>query len=369
MKIAILGTRGIPNNYGGCEANAEMLSPIFQALGHSVTVYCPDEHIYQEPQWNGVALRHIYCPEKRLSIWGTLLYDFLCLRDAYNSDFDIILELGYVPASLFFPLFRKRRPLLFTNMDGIEWKRSKWNAVLRRFTKFTEFLGAKYSDALIADNTAIQQHLMSSYNKDSFYISYGAKLIDQPSLPHLEAYGVSPDQYFMLIARLEPENNIEMIIKGYIESGSDKTLLVIGSTTTKYGKKLLEQFSKHEGIKFLEGIFDYEILSSLRWHCSCYFHGHSVGGTNPSLLEAMASRALIAIHENPFNAAVVGDDAFRFSSQQDVAKIINGDINSNRDKFIAANREKIESVFTWENAASKHIEAFANLIAKPSQRR
>ena len=363
MKIAILGTRGIPNNYGGCEANAEMISPRFIAAGHEVTVYCSSEHVFQESEWQGVKLKHIPCPEEKVGIWGTLLYDFLCLRDACKSDFDIILELGYVPVALFYPLFR-RRPCLLTNMDGLEWRRTKWNALLRRFTHFTEYLGARFSDALIADNEAIQSHLLEAYGKQSFLIAYGAEQVEAAVDEHLAEYDVEAGEYYMLVARLEPENNIEMILQGYRESGTSQPMLVIGNTATKYGQQLVEMFADTPGIRFLGGIFDYKILSSLRWLSRCYFHGHSVGGTNPSLLEAMASNALIAIHDNPFNAAVVGEHALRFNSAADVKEIIESDLDSQRESMVEANREKIETRYTWDRAAQEHLDAFAEALGR-----
>lgn len=363
MKIAILGTRGIPNNYGGCEANAEMISPRLIASGHEVTVYCSSEHVYQESEWQGVFLRHVYCPESRFGIWGTLLYDYLCLRDACKSEFDIILELGYVPVALFYPIFR-HRPCLFTNMDGLEWRRSKWNAVLRRFTRFTEYLGARYSDALIADNEAIQKHLLEVYGKESYLIAYGAEQVDEPDTEHLAMYDVEAGKYYMLVARLEPENNIEMVISGYVNSNSALPMLVVGNTATNYGQKLVKRFANTPGIRFLGGIFDYEVLSSLRWLSRCYFHGHSVGGTNPSLLEAMASNALIAIHRNPFNEAVVGEHAMRFSTAADVTNIIESDLDQFRESMVIANRKKIETRFSWDRAAREHLEAFAQALSE-----
>lgn len=363
MKIAILGTRGIPNNYGGCEANAAMISPRFIAAGHEVTVYCSSEHVYQDSEWQGVKLKHVYCPESRVGIWGTLLYDFLCLRDACNSDFDIILELGYVPVALFYPIFR-RRPCLLTNMDGLEWRRTKWNALLQRFTHFTEYLGARFSDGLIADNEAIQEHLLEAYGKQSYLIAYGAEQVEAPVNEHLLEYDVEAGAYYMLVARLEPENNIEMILQGYRDSGSSDPMLVVGNTATKYGQKLVEQFSDTSSIRFLGGVFDYNVLSSLRWLSRCYFHGHSVGGTNPSLLEAMASNALIAIHDNPFNAAVVGEHALRFGSAAEVKEIIESDLDQMREAMVAANREKIETRYTWDRAAQEHLTAFADILGQ-----
>jgi glycosyltransferase involved in cell wall biosynthesis len=364
MKIAILGTRGIPNNYGGPETNAEIMSPIFLRMGHEVTVYSPDEHPYQAEDWNGVRIKHVFCKESRLKIWGTFLYDYLCLRDAVRSDFDVILELGYVPCAIFFPLHRRRRPVLFTNMDGLEWKRDKWNFLLRRFAKLTERLGARCSDALIADNEAIQTYYREKYGRESYFIPYGATPVYEPVTPHLATYGVEAMAYFLLIARMEPENNIETILEGYVASGSRKPFLLVGNMTTKFASRLETRFGDRPGIRFLGGIYDYEVLSALRWHADLYFHGHSVGGTNPSLVEAMATNAFIAAHDNPFNRAVLGDTALYFSSAADVAAVVAADHRGYRAEWIAQNKAKVEEIYTWEKSAAAHIAAFEKELAR-----
>ena len=364
MKIAILGTRGIPNNYGGPEANAEYMAPIFLRMGHEVTVYSPDQHPYQESDWRGIRIKHIFNQEDRLGIWGTLLYDYLCLRDAVASDFDVILELGYVPCAIFFPLFRKRRAKLVTNMDGLEWKRSKWNFMLQKFAELTEALGAKYSDALIADNEAIREYLFGKCGKNSHFIPYGAKPVNAPDTEHLKRYHVDPLHYHMLIARMEPENNIETILDGYLLSGDRDPFLVIGKTGAKYGQHLLKKYSRNGNIMFLGGIYDYEILSSLRWHSRLYFHGHSVGGTNPSLVEAMASNALIAAHANPFNRSVLESNAFFFSEASDIARIIRSDTRASRDAYVSGNRLKVEQIYNWEKIAQQHIRVFEEVIGR-----
>ena len=364
MKIAILGTRGIPNNYGGPETNAEIMSPIFLSKGHEVTVYNPDEHPYQEKEWNGVKIRHMRCRESKLKIWGTLLYDYLCLRDAVRSDFDIILELGYVPCAIFYPLRRRKRALLFTNMDGLEWKRAKWNFILRRFAKLTESLGAKFSDALIADNPAIQTYYREEYGRDSYFIPYGATTIYEPVTAHLKTYEVTPRSYYLLITRMEPENNVETILDGYQASGSQKPVLLVGKTTTPFAKHLVTKFGPNPNIRFLGGIYDYEVLSALRWHADIYFHGHSVGGTNPSLVEAMATNAFIAAHDNIFNRAILEDAAPYFDSVERVAEIISTDHDAYREDYVAINKRKIEEVYTWENSAAAHLAAFEQELAR-----
>lgn len=364
MKIAILGSRGIPNNYGGPERNAEMMAPIFIRLGHEVTVYSPDEHPYQGSEWQGIRIKHIFNRESRLGVWGTLAYDILCLRDALASDVDIILELGYVPCAIFYPLCRPRRARLITNMDGLEWKRSKWNVVLQRFARLTETLGARYSDALIADNEAIRDYLWSEHAKSSHFIPYGAVPVAAPHPEHLAAYGVQPGEYFMLIARLEPENSIETILDGYLQTDDARPFLVVGKTTTRYGRKLTEQYQRHERVRFLGSIYDYATLSSLRWQAAVYFHGHSVGGTNPSLVEAMASHAFIAAHDNPFNRSVLGDNACYFDSAADVTALIRRDHGAWRNECVARNLDKAQTVYNWEVVALEHLRVFEEVLAR-----
>lgn len=365
MKIAILGTRGIPNNYGGPETNAEVMSPIFRRLGHEVTVYTPDEHPFKGAEWNGVRLRRIFNQESRLGIWGTLIYDYLCLRDACKADFDIILELGYVPCALFFPLPRKRGSKLVTNMDGLEWKRSKWNRVLQRFAEFTEFLGAKYSDALIADNEAIKTYLHDKYGKSSYFIPYGAEGVAEPADDaHLRKRDLVAGGYSMLIARMEPENNIEMILDGFVMAATGRPMIVVGKMVTAHARHLQEKFRDHPLIRFVGGIYDYAELSALRWDSALYFHGHSVGGTNPSLVEAMASHAFIAAHDNPFNRAVLESNALYFSSARDVADILGGDHAAVRAPFLAGNLAKVDAVYNWEKVAREHLRVFAEVLAR-----
>lgn len=364
MKIAILGTRGIPNNYGGPEANAEFMGPILLRLGHEVTVYSPDEHPYQEPEWKGVKLRHVYNQESRLGIWGTLIYDCLCLRDALRSDFDIILELGYVPVAIFFPLRRAGRARLVTNMDGLEWKRSKWNFLLQRFALLTENLGARFSDALIADNEAIRDYLMEKYAKHSYFIPYGAKPVADPPASHLATYGLKPQGYSMLIARMEPENNVEMVLDGYVASGDERPFLVVGTPATRFGVAMVRKFSGNARVRFLGGIYDYEVLSALRRHAAFYFHGHSVGGTNPSLVEAMATGAFVAAHDNAFNRTVLEENALYFADSAGVARLLRSDTDALRKRFEAANRRKVRDVYDWEKVAAEHVRVFEEVLAR-----
>ena len=362
MHIAILGTRGIPNNYGGNEQCAQKISEYFVKKGNSVTVYCPDDHPYAETVWNGIALRRVFAHEKHVGIWGTFTYDYLCLRDAAARDYDIILELGYVPAACFYDRIARRRPIV-TNMDGLEWARGKWNRALRRFAKYCERTAAMRSTALIADNEGIRQYLMRTYSKQRTLIPYGAELLEAPQEKHLAAFTLAPRGYYLLIARLEPENNIECVLDGYLASGAREPFVIIGSPKTPYGRNVLRRkYARHDKIIFAGAIYDYAVLGSLRHFAKIYFHGHSVGGTNPSLLEAMAAGAHIASFEVEFNRYVLREQAMYFSNSDDVRDLINNYNGRDRARHTETNRNKIKDIYTWENVSQKYLEVFSGVV-------
>lgn len=363
MKLAILGTRGIPNNYGGFERAAEEVAVRLAQMGHDVTVYNPDDHPFPGDVWRGVKIKRVFCRERSLGIWGTFLFDYLCLRDALRCKFDVILELGCEPAAVFFWLARGSQSVLVTNIDGLGWKRSKWSKPLRWFIRHCERIAVRDSDALIADNPGIQSYCLSEYGKHAQYIPYGAVIPAGTNKKQIQAHGLREREYYMLVARLEPENNIEIILDGYLESGSKKPFIVVGGLSSNYARYLLNRYKHASAIKFVGGIYDYEELSGLRHACEIYFHGHSVGGTNPSLLEAMASKSYIVAHDNIFNRGVMGGDALYFSNSREVAKIIHhGPLN--RDVFQEQNVEKIQQTFNWEAVARQHEIMFERCFAE-----
>ncbi len=365
MKIAILGTRGIPNNYGGFEQNAENFSKWWVKLGHEVTVYNPDYHPYKKKEWNGIKIKHIFSREDKLGMWGNFIYDYLCLKDVVKQNYDIILNLGYVPSALFFKLKNKTKAKFITNMDGLEWKRSKWNSILKKFIKYCERRAVSLSDFLIADNPAIEDYYRKTYGVSYIrYIPYGAELFSNPDVNYLEEYNLEPLKYYMLVARLEPENNIELILDGYLMADVKEPFLVVGGLKNKYAKYLLKKYKGVNKIKFLGGIYDYKKLSSLRWFSKLYFHGHSVGGTNPSLLEAMASNAYIAAHDNPFNRNVLGKEGFYFKTREDVKRLIKNYTDEYREEFIEKNRQKIKEIYNWEKVSKAYLDVFEEVLQR-----
>ena len=358
MRVGIVGTRGIPNFYGGFEQFAQYLSEGLVKSGYEVFVYNSHLHPYQEKSWNGVKLVHCYDLEEKIGTVGQFIYDLNCILDSRKRDFDIILQLGYTSSSVWNWLFPKNVPIV-TNMDGLEWKRSKYSKPVQSFLKFAEKLAVLFSDQLIADSKGIQSYLKEKYNKDSIYIPYGANVFTAPDKTVLKEYNLTPYKYDMLIARLEPENSVEEILDGFTTSNVNRDFLVIGNTKTPLGKKLVNKYQDSR-IKFVGYVNGIERLDSLRYFSNLYFHGHTVGGTNPSLLEAMASNAFICAQDNIFNKAILGEDAVYFSSADEVKEMIESVSSKEYEDFIINNRKKVESEYSW-NAVVVQYEKFLKL--------
>jgi glycosyltransferase involved in cell wall biosynthesis len=347
LKIAILGCRGIPNFYGGFEKLAERLSVGLVQKGNEVTVYNSHNHPYQKKDFYGVQIQHCYDPEYKIGTPGQFIYDWNCIQHARRQNYDIILFLGYTSSSVWGKFFPKK-PVIISNMDGLEWKRSKYNYVTRKFLKYAEKWAVAYSNFYIADSIVIQNYLQKKYQIKCKYIPYGSEIsyLDNNSL--LPLYHISKQEYFLLMARMEPENNIETILDGFNRSSSEKKFLVIGSTNNSFGQKLEKKFKSDKRILFAGAIYDSAITHTLKYFSCLYFHGHSVGGTNPSLLEAMGSRTLIAAHQNEFNLSVLQKDAYYFQSSKDVERLVESvNLDKRKEQMIQNNLLKIERKYNW----------------------
>jgi glycosyltransferase involved in cell wall biosynthesis len=353
LKIAILGTRGIPNHYGGYEQAVTFLSEGLVKKGHTITVYNSHNHPWQENTWNGVEIIHCYDPEYRTGSAGQFIYDLNCIRDARRRNYDVLLLMGYTSSSVWGRLYPKK-PVTISNMDGLEWKRSKYSKPVQAYLQYAEKLAVRFSDYFIADSPAIKSYLDEKYRIDSHYIPYGAVVHPQQNRQLLMPYGVEPGAYYMLIARIEPENNIDNILEGFLASDTREPFMVIGNTSNRYGRKMIRKFKKAKNIRFMGAIYDQQRLHCLRCFCSLYFHGHSVGGTNPSLLEAMASGSVIAAHDNPFNKAVLGDDAFYFSNSDDIKNIIGSFAQEDHLAMKQNNLRKINDSYSWEKIITQY---------------
>lgn len=372
MKIAFISTRGIPNNYGGFEQFAEYISVGLAKRGHEVVVYSPHFHPYKEDTYKGVRIKHIYSPEPWMgSSVGSFFYDFASLKDALKKEkFDIIYEAGYtsiVPAYIWFNVRKIKYPIFTTNMDGLEYKRTKFNKWVQKFIFWEEKMTVKHSHYLIADNMGIHDYYKEKYGKESKFLAYGADIHDNYNEEFLKEFELEIDNYYLLVARLEPENNIIMAIEGYLASKEKgkRPLVIVGKTNTPHGKELVAKYGNEKSIRFVGGIYDFDKLNSIRHFSYAYFHGHSVGGTNPSLLEAMASDCFILANDNIFNKAVLGENALYYLDHNAVTELLNN-IESlalkHKKSFIERNLEIIRKEYSWDKLVDEHEKYFFHLL-------
>jgi glycosyltransferase involved in cell wall biosynthesis len=364
MKIAIIGTRGIPNRYGGFEQFAEIVSQYWVASGHEVICYNPHSHFYDESSYKGVRIIKKYNPESTLGAAANFIYDFLCLKDAVKNKCDILLELGYQSSSIsFLTVTAKHRKKIVTNMDGLEWKRDKWSPTIKKITRWAEKLAVKYSGALISDNKGIAKYYKENFGVESHCIAYGCEEV--PKLDKSLYYDVlgETSTFDLLIARLEPENSIETILQGVLNSNSRNSLVVVGNHETSYGNMLKEKYSDKR-INFVGAIYNKEVLDALRQHSRIYFHGHTVGGTNPSLLEAMAAGSNIIAHGNEFNRAVLKEQAYYFIESSDITELVNkaNSLTKSFSEFRSINMERIKEVYNWELISKAYLKTFESVI-------
>lgn len=371
LRVAILGARGIPANYGGFETFAEQLATRLAARGHEVTVYaeCGDQPV-ADTTYQGVRVR-----SRRRPRWGAasvLAYDCTCLWDARRG-YDLVYMLGYGAAwACWWP--RVFGVPVWINVDGLEWARSKWTWAARMYLRCMEWVAAKVATRLIADAEAIAQRFRLTYpgGAPSSFIAYGADLVqaDEVDPSVLATWGLQAYHYMLVVARPEPENHILEIVQGYVMHGGEWPLVVVGdvSGATPYQQQLKALAS--DRVRFVGGIYDTEQLKSLRVHAACYLHGHSVGGTNPSLLEALACGNWVIAHDNPYNREVARDAAEYFSTPVQLARSLDrvvgdegADLQSHRAQRA---RDIVAKHYTWEGIADAY-EALMYAQCLPAQ--
>jgi rhamnosyltransferase len=329
-RIALLGSRGIPAKYGGFETFAERVAPALAAEGREVWVSCEGTARPRPAEYKGVKL--FYFPLKPFRrVFYETIYDIYSLVRA-SMTCDCVIMLGYGAGFFFFipKLFRKK---IAVNMDGREWTREKYNSLEKTALHVNELFALRYADAAIADARAIQAYLEASRARGATFIPYGvdvsASVQWDPSrlrvlpgdLDHLEI-----GEYFLIVARLERENNISTMIEGFLAARTDKKLIIVGDfLDSRYEGGIHALIVEHRGqdrVTFGGGIYEKDLLTMLRQHCFAYLHGHSAGGTNPSLLEAMIARNLIIAHDNPYNREVCDRFALFFNDPVSLRTLI-----------------------------------------------
>ena len=363
-KIAILGSRGIPASYGGFETFAEELSLRLVERGVDVTVYCESNNGSGPRTYQRVELRHIKL--HRLGPLTRILFDLKCLWHARKS-YHIIYMLGY-SSSLFCFIPRVFGTTVWINMDGIEWSRSKWNKVVKIWLAMMESIALFTPSRIICDAESIKSFLFSRHSiiPACSLIPYGALIVEGPGeSSFLEDLHLLPRSYYLIVCRLEPENHILDIIEGFLMSKTRRSLVIVGSSQTKtaYVEKLLGR-TTDKRIRFIGTIFEKGKLKTLRVHAFAYFHGHSVGGTNPSLLEAMGCGNIIIAHDNVFNKEVAGQVAFLFRNSNDILRIIDK-IEMMNDEEIKIKSLKAKEIIRDKYDWDKITEAYLYIINWP----
>lgn len=367
LNVAIVGTRGIPNRYGGFERLAEELSVGLASRGHAVTVYNPHYYAGESPHPRVRIVRR-FCPESLVGAAAHYVYDWLSFRSAVRRGHDVVVQCGYASSTLGIRLTRRRRTLVVTNMDGLEWQRAKWSLLVRMLTRFAERDAVRISDALVADNAGIAHYLRERYETESTIIEYGTHSPQCFDESALDAFGLVAGEYFLCVARLEPENNVHMVLQGHRYADSKFPVVVVGGLNTRHARILQRHYTEGSNVRFVGPIYDQRVLDALRHFCKRYFHGHSVGGTNPALLEAMAAEAPIAVHENPYNRSTVGPEAPGFADAAAVRDLIDS-ADSDRDQARLLGRKlrhQAESRYSWGRIVAEYESLFNELCGTAS---
>ena len=319
-KIAILGSRGIPARYGGYETIAQELAPRLVKAGFDVYVSCETSSLrFGRHSYKGVNLFDFPVIRAIRNISETILYDAASVFWA-SFAVDIIYMLGYSSAiTLFFPkLFRKT---VIVNVDGLESQRRKFNIVFRFVYHTFEVLSAKIADYVVVDSHAIGRYYQRLYGVIPTYIPNGISEAAPLNPNVLQHFGLIPQDYYLVIARLIPDNNIDLILEGFAKSRSIKKLVIVGPLDkTRYVEKLL--LHKNERVLFLGGIYEPRLQRTLRHNCYAYIHGHEKGGTNPSLVEALSCNNIIISIDVVFNREVARQSALYFTTADELMQKI-----------------------------------------------
>ena len=361
--VAIISVRGIPNRYGGFERLVEVLAPHLVSTGRRVTVFCEaDAPDIRNDQWRGVE-RHFI--RRRLpGPMGTIAYDVESMIKVKPGS--VALVFGYGTAILHGALLSGRGIPHCVNMDGIEWMRAKWSPAARKWLKINELKAAKYGDVLISDHPEIANSLQQRFGVPSEMVAYGVDIKTDAGTsdarhPILDAFAGRP--FHLIIARPEPENQIRLLLEGWRASGGGTPVIIVGNfESTDYGRQLMSDFSEAH---FAGPIYDAAVLDALRARASCYLHGHSVGGTNPSLIEAMAAGALVVAHDNVFNRWVLGDGGLFFEDAEQLGALMRGlPAAAEREGMIANAHARCREDFMWPQILERYTDIVERLEAR-----
>ncbi|MDE5876519.1 MAG: DUF1972 domain-containing protein [Muribaculaceae bacterium] len=349
MKVAIIGTVGIPANYGGFETLVEQLVRHNKNEELQYAVYCSRKS-YSEKRWvyHGAKTEYIDLQANGVQ---SIPYDIVSLVKASRNS-DVILILG-VSGCAFLPIFRFfSKKKLIINIDGLEHRREKWGKWVRKFLKFSEKQAVKYGNVIVTDNKGITDYVAKEYGKSSELIAYGGdhvltEINDNLTKKVLNEYGLENNGYALGICRIEPENNVHIILEAF-ERAKKKIVFIGNWQKSEFSRNLAENYKNSVYVKITPAVYDLDVLNVLRSNCSVYLHGHSAGGTNPSLVEAMFFEKPIIAFDCVYNRESTENKAIYFSSVEDLINALNNDrslvANAEAMKEIAERRYKWETI-------------------------
>ncbi len=350
-RVAIVGTQGVPANYGGFESLVENL---IDSDNMEYTVFCSSKDMQSRMDtYKGAKLKYI--PLKANGV-QSIPYDMLSLISALWG-YDVVLILG-VSGAIFLPIFRLfSRAKVVTNVDGLEHRRAKWGRMARWFLKLSERIAVRFSHTIIADNQGIVDYLKEEYGADSELIAYGGDHVMQSvdadfAAQVLENYGVKPFEYAFALCRIEPENNCHIILEAAAKSGM-KLLFVGNWNRSSYGAELRREFEWYDNITLLDPVYDLKKLYVLRLNAARYIHGHSAGGTNPSLVEAMFFGREIAAFNVVYNRETTQNKALYFADADALAALLAQPAAENKELLQIAG-----TIYTWAAIRDKYERLF-----------
>jgi glycosyltransferase involved in cell wall biosynthesis len=370
MKIALIGTRGIPANYGGFETCVEELGKRLVKRGHEVTVYCRESY-YKEKFRCFLGMKLVYLPNLKKKSLDTLSHTFLSVLHAVHQPYDVLMVFNAAnsPALLLPRLLGKR---IAINTDGLEWKRGKWGPVARTYYKMSEWLSTKLANRIVADSRGIQDYYRETYCAESSYIAYGAQISKSRKPELISSLGLEPGEYFLQITRFEPENNPLLTVQAYKKLKTDKKLVLVGGVPyeSEYSRRII--VDSNEQVILPGFVYDKELLNELWCNCYAYIHGNEVGGTNPALLQTMGSGCFTIAVDVSFSHDVLQDggiyykkDVNDLASQMNWALTNPGELKGFKER--AADR--IIKYYNWDHVTDGYEQLFYELMSDKNKRR
>jgi glycosyltransferase involved in cell wall biosynthesis len=390
MRIALVGTRGVPAKYGGFETAVEEVGKRLAARGHVVTVYCRrprprksdeaypldladvdiDQTIGNAPdRYLGMDLIHL--PAMRIKSLETLSHTALAsthMAARRRQQVAVVFNAANAP---FLPIFRLRGVPAATHVDGLEWQRAKWGGAGRRYYRTAEAFAVRWSDALIADAQGIADYYQREFGARTDLIRYGAPVLVDPAYNLLADLGLEPGGYHLVVARFEPENHVDLAVEGYLRSAARRPLIVVGSApyAGQYIERINALAAADDRIRLLGPVWDQEKLDQLYAHALTYIHGHSVGGTNPSLLRAIGAATAVSAFDVTFNREVLGADGRYFADADALAAAIDdAEVDPHETAARGVRLQRIASTkYRWDDVAEEYEALCRRLIAGGSQ--